>query len=85
MALAAAGIGQQINADHTAIVKVQQLVGAIGSGDLVDQGATLVGIRSMFNSEKRLCLRLMLPADEGRQGFAAAVLGIQVASNAQVL
>jgi hypothetical protein len=56
-----------------------------GCGDLVDQGATFVGIRSVFNNEKRLCLRLMLPAGEGTQGFAAAVLGIHIASNAQIM
>jgi len=30
-------------------------------------------------------LRLMLPADEGRQGFAATVVGIHIASNLQAM
>jgi hypothetical protein len=39
----------------------------------------------MFNSVKRLCLRLMLPADECRQGFTATVVGIHIARNVQAI
>ena len=43
-ALAGAGIAQHIDADHTAINGAKQLVGPIGIGDLVNQGASGVGV-----------------------------------------
>ena len=46
-ALAGAGIAQHIDADHTAINGAKQLVGAIGIGDLVDEGTCGVGVGAL--------------------------------------